>query len=133
MHILYIDALCTNQHPSIIIWFWLHCISWYDSHVSYHFKWSIFLVVDTDYSYRNIIPFFSDKEFGRMHNLQGHTHVHNNSRPFKCSICQSSFTLKGMSGLCWFAMLITNDTTIHTTMSQIYTNIQCMENKIMYR
>ena len=34
------------------------------------------------------------KEFGRLHNLHGHMHMHNNSKPYVC-FCGSSFTLKG--------------------------------------
>jgi hypothetical protein len=38
--------------------------------------------------------FFSGKSFGRLHNLQGHMHMHEDSKPFVC-FCGSSFTLRG--------------------------------------
>lgn len=37
---------------------------------------------------------FAGKQFGRLHNLQGHIHMHTNSKPYVC-FCGSSFTLRG--------------------------------------
>ena len=34
------------------------------------------------------------KEFSRYHNLQGHMHMHTNSKPYVC-FCGTAFTLKG--------------------------------------
>ncbi len=38
---------------------------------------------------------FSGKEFSRFHNLQGHMHMHQDSKPHVCLTCGATFTLKG--------------------------------------
>ena len=52
----------------------------------------MYFVVKSDMNVNGF--FFSGKQFGRLHNLQGHMHMHNDSKPYTC-FCGSSFTLKG--------------------------------------
>ena len=38
--------------------------------------------------------YIADKQFGRLHTLQGHMHIHEDSKPHIC-FCGATFTLRG--------------------------------------